>query len=57
MTEEKYNILFHTQEGQEEFYEQMETDGKTDESKRVPERSVQLIDRKENRKQTPQIIQ
>ena len=52
MTEEKYNILFHTQEGQEEFYEQMETDGKTDENKRVPERNVQVIDRKEDRKQT-----
>tara|TARA_B100001029_G_C15063687_1_gene461127 strand:- start:7701 stop:9485 length:1785 start_codon:yes stop_codon:yes gene_type:complete len=52
MTEEKYNILFHTQEGQEEFYEQMETDGKTDDSKKVPERNVQVIDRKEDRKQT-----
>jgi len=31
MSEEKdYNIVFYNHEEQEEFYEQMETDGKTD---------------------------
>ena len=53
MSEEKdYNIVFYNHEEQEEFYEQMETDGKTDANKFVPERAVQVIHRKEHRKQT-----
>ena len=53
MSEEKdYNVVFHNQEEQEEFYEQMETDGKTDANNFVPERAVQVIHRKEHRKQT-----
>ena len=53
MSEEKdYNVVFHSQEEQEEFYEQMETDGKTDANNFVPERAVQVIHRKEHRKQT-----
>lgn len=53
MSEEKdYNVVFHNQEDQEEFYEQMETDGKTDANNFVPDRAVQVIHRKEHRKQT-----
>jgi len=53
MSEEKdYNIVFYNHEEQEEFYEQMETDGKTDANNFVPERAVQVIHRKEHRKQT-----
>ena len=53
MSDEKLmNVVFHDFDAQEEFYEQMETEGKTDENKFVPERKVELFERRAKRKQT-----
>ena len=52
MSEKDFIVVFKEHDAQDEFYEQMETEGKTDENKFVPERQVQLVDRKETRKQT-----